>query len=138
LHSKALVEQRPVSIGWQTVLMFVPYVWFYAFYRIEKLRRGIVICFISHGIGILTLTILPPVYGVSLTFVFTFAITIYFIRKWSREWNDKLSTTGSEKKESLEYVRGEDSSNELLKKRYAMGEISKEEFEKKKKDLENS
>jgi len=66
-------------------------------------------------------------------------IAIYFIRIWSKEWNAKLSgTTFSEKKEPHEYFRGEDSSLELLKKRYAMGEISKEEFEKMKKDLENS
>ena len=64
-------------------------------------------------------------------------ITVYFIRIWSKEWNAKLlSPDIPEKKERSEYVRGEDSSIELLKKRYAMGEISKDEFEKMKKDLE--
>lgn len=64
-------------------------------------------------------------------------ISVYFIRLWSKEWNAKISTMGSEKKNTLEYVRKEDSSIELLKKRYAMGEISKEEFEKMKKDMED-
>ncbi len=38
-----LVKQERVSVNWQTLFCILPYIWIYAFYRIEKLRLGIVI-----------------------------------------------------------------------------------------------
>ena len=129
--------KKPVSIATQTLLCILPYVWIWAFLRIEKFRMGLLVLIVSVVISISLLMMLPLAYWLFVAIIFTILLPIYFIRKWSREWNAKLSTMGSEKKDTTEYVRKEDSSIELLKKRYAMGEISKDEFEKMKKDLEN-
>ena len=131
-----MVKQEPVSVGWQTVFMFIPYVWIYAFYRIEKLRLGIALLLIALIISTGVQMLWPYPYGFGIGLAVSIGLPIYFIRKWSREWNAELSTMSSEKMDTSEYVRKEDSSIELLKKRYAMGEISEEEFEKMKKDLE--
>ena len=114
------------------------YIWIWAFLRIEKFRMGLLVLIVSVAFSIPIQMMLPFPWGMFGAIIFTIFLPIYFIRKWSEEWNAKLSTMGSEKKDTTEYVRKDDSSIELLKKRYAMGEISKEDFEKKKKDLENS
>jgi len=133
-----VVEKKTVSVDWQTAFMFIPYVWIYAFYRIEKLGLGLVLFLFSIGISTALQMVLPFPYGLTVALIITIALTIRFIRKWSREWNTNLSSVSSEKKDTSEYVKKEDSSIELLKQRYAMGAISKEEFENIKKDLENS
>ena len=85
-----MVSQQPVSIGWQTVFMFVPYVWIYAFYRIEKLRMGIVLVLISIGINTGIQMLLPFPYGLAVSLAVTILLPVRFLRKWSREWNSKL------------------------------------------------
>ena len=35
-----MVKQEPVSIKWQIVFMFIPFVSIWAYYRIEKLMSG--------------------------------------------------------------------------------------------------
>jgi putative membrane protein len=55
-------------------------------------------------------------------------VAIIFLIRW-------LSVSSSSKWHTL---KPEESALEILKKRYARGEINKEEFEEKKKDLRNS
>jgi len=149
-----MADKKPVSVNWQSLFIIIPIIDLWAAYRVEKFR----IYFLVFWVGsIIVQTIVdyvmlgdklwndegnffssdPTVAIVQLAMMIVAAgIAVYFIRTWSKDWNAKLSSVSSEKKDTSEYVRKEDSSIELLKKRYAMGEISKEEFEKMKKDLE--
>ena len=150
-----MAEKKPVSVNWQSLFIIIPIIDLWAAYRVEKFRIYFLIFWVGGTIvqAIVSYAMLgdkywsdegffssdPTVATVELAMMVVAAgIAVYFIRIWSKKWNAKLSTMGSEKKDTSEYVRAEDSSIELLKKRYAMGEISKEEFEKMKNDLENS
>ena len=88
-----MVKQEPVSVGWQIVFLIIPYVWIYAFYRIEKLRIGLVLAIISTGAGIGFQMLLPFPWGLASSWVFYIIIPIYFIVKWSREWNKKFESS---------------------------------------------
>ena len=99
MHDTKLVKQAPVNIGWQIVFMFIPFVWIYAFYRIEKLRRGLGLMFgiffavIIIGAIIGVITGVSPTEYVNITILY-YAISagtgIYYMRKWSKEWNAKF------------------------------------------------
>ena len=90
-----MVEQKPVNVTLQTILMFIPLVWIYAFYRIEKLSMGLFLLFVAIAASIVIQVVVPYPYGLILAYVPTFAIPIYTIRKWSKEWNEKFQTENS-------------------------------------------
>ena len=85
-----MVERKPVIIAWQIAFMFFPFVWIYAFYRIEKLRMGIILMIITifpfTGIQML----FPFPYGMIMAIVIVIATPIYFVIRWSNEWNQKI------------------------------------------------
>ena len=85
-----MVKQAPVSIGWQIAFMFIPYAWIIAFYRIEKLRMGLLLLLGAVGISVVIQMILPFPYGFGLALAGSIALPIYFIREWSIEWNKKF------------------------------------------------
>ena len=88
-----MVEKKPVNIGWQTIFMIIPILNFWAFYRIEKLRLGLVIILAIEIPSFLFQMLLPFPYGLGVSigmFVISIAIPMYFVRKWSREWNQKF------------------------------------------------
>jgi len=88
-----VVKQQPVNVGWQTLFMFIPFVDIWAFYRIEKLKLGLVIIIVTAGADLGLRMMLPFPYGfvggIGML-IFSIAIQIYFIRKWSMEWNAKF------------------------------------------------
>jgi hypothetical protein len=90
-----LVEQKPVDVTLQTVFIFIPLVWIYAFYRIEQLSMGIFLFFVALAVSIVIQLVFPFPYGLIFAYVPTFAIPIYFIRKWSKEWNTKFQSENS-------------------------------------------
>ena len=98
------VKQEPVSIKWQIIFTFIPILNLYAFYKIQKLR--LFLCFIipisiagrfldalsgmqnvlrhEASLGaVLILSILLTGLGIGLS--------IWFVRKWSKQWNEKFS-----------------------------------------------
>lgn len=106
-----MVEQKPVSVNWQTLFVFIPFVDLWASYRIQKLRMFLLIFLVGFGIG--STLILIAVFGVEVFFMedvdefssnFTligvhigltiaqFALAVYLIRKWSKEWNKKFES----------------------------------------------
>ena len=89
--SLLLVEHKPVNVNWQTLFCILPYIWIFAFYRIEKLRIGIVIAFGVGFVSVLWSILVPFPYGLLGNLVISIGVPIYFIRKWSREWNERIS-----------------------------------------------
>jgi len=90
-----VVKQASVSIGWQTALVIIPYGWIYGFYRIEKLRWGLVLVLITVATNITVQTVLPWPFGLIVALGVLVILPIRFIRKWSREWNKKFSPNTS-------------------------------------------
>jgi len=100
-----MVRKEPVSVNWQTLFIMIPIIDLWATYRIEKLRLYILI---SVTIIVAELIIEISIFGVdsflmeqaeiaaqsSLQLAFILieiGISIILVRKWSREWNEKVS-----------------------------------------------
>jgi hypothetical protein len=77
-----MVRNAPVSVGWQILFSVLPIVWIWAAYRIEKLRMALLVFLPS---GFLIGLLIP--FPLSLVGI---AIPIYFMGRWSKQWNEKL------------------------------------------------
>jgi len=85
-----MAKKEPVSVGLQIILSILPYVWLYALYRIERLRIGLVLAAICTGIAIGIELLLPFPLGLTSSWIFYIIIPIYFVIKWSKQWNKKF------------------------------------------------
>ena len=97
-----MVEQKPVNVGVQVLFCFIPFLWIYGFYRIEKLRMAIVLGFVTALPMIGLQIVFPFPYGVGLSYILAFAIPIYFIVRWSREWNELVLSGEQENEKSID------------------------------------
>ena len=142
-----LAKKEPVSIFWQSIIMIIPTFDLFAAYRVEKLRKYLLFIIAYYIIAIILLVILFPInddaldkklffldptfddggIGIGMELI-AIGISIILIRKWSKEWNAKLLNHENTAKPNT-------SSFEILNERYAKGEITKEEFDKIKEDL---
>ncbi len=84
-------EKEPVSLFWQTVLCILPYIWIFAFLRIEKFMMGLVLLAVGFAVSIGINMVLPYPWGLFGSIIFTIVLPIYYVRKWSREWNYKIA-----------------------------------------------
>ena len=58
-----------------------------AFYRIGKLTKGLIIELIIFLVDLLIQTIIPWPFGVIFALPLTIGVPIYFVRKWTLEYN---------------------------------------------------
>ena len=101
-----MVKQEFVSTLWQCFFMIIPIVNFWAAWRIEKLRLFLIINMAIFLCGSIVIEIFFP--GELLgdgplsdeadqlnfaIWIIGIIIDIIIIRKWSNEWNTKLSVT---------------------------------------------
>ncbi len=105
-----MVKKEPVSINWQTLFAIIPIIGLWACYRIEKLRLYLIVIIAMLAVEFyITLMIFDEqdfdcFWGLIeceqtpyeplvmyLETVVSFAISIVLIRKWTREWNSKIS-----------------------------------------------
>ena len=104
-------KQQPVNIRVQTIFALIPSIDAWAFYRIQKLRKFILIV-LSLGFGFAPISLLvsstidtatldspldlytnPLFVAYIVGSIGTLHGTlVYFIRKWSREWNEKFES----------------------------------------------
>jgi len=83
-------ERHRVSIAVQVILCLIPLVWIYGFFRIEKLRAGILMLI---GVAILAVVIqflIPFEFGYGLAWLVSFLTPLYYMVKWSQKWNDSI------------------------------------------------
>jgi len=100
-----------VSLTRQTIFVLIPVLDLIAFYKIKKLRKYLLIVYLG-VVGIAStaysMVVTPESWAFNdnydpnfmmdpeswaLTFpmiAITYAISIYLVRKWSREWNEKF------------------------------------------------
>ncbi len=105
-----LIATKPVSLFWQTLFTFILFCDLYAFYRIQKLRRSLLIVVFPNAILSTTIASIfadfncePDwwlvligyddclFYGVNVLIGIIYGgflvFSIYLVRKWSKEWN---------------------------------------------------
>jgi len=126
------VKREPVNVNTQTVLAVIPIVDFWAAYRIQKFRLW---CLLYVGLLALNVPIemvLPYPYGLTIAIIVDVSLVIYLMRKWSNEWNALISSSLKEDKTTSK------SPMMLLQERYVRGEITREEFDKMKADLNDN
>lgn len=102
-----MVRKEPVSVNWQSVFMLIPFVDLWAAYRIEKLRLFllyflVIAVAIYFVIGFVMFqerifedeseNLDIKFFGIALEVVIV-GVSIVVIRKWSREWNEKVNLT---------------------------------------------
>jgi len=106
-----MVKQKPVNIKNQTIFALIPSIDAWAFYRIQKLRKFILIVLslgfafspislaVSSSIDTSSLTGPLDLYSNPVFLLYIIGtvgtlhgVLIYFIRKWSKEWNEKFQS----------------------------------------------
>ena len=104
-----MVKQKPVNVKLQTIFALIPSVDVWAFYRIQKLRKFILIVLaigfafspislsVSASIDTSTLTSPLDLYTNPIFLLYVIGsigtlhgTLVYFIRKWSKEWNERF------------------------------------------------
>ena len=116
-----MVKHEPVNINHQMILSVIPWVGLYAFYRVQKLRKYLLIMITASIIGysiilgvlfgtmiqnnspeeIRTIYQTFREYSQSLSLnatliIISALVDIYLIRRWSKKWNEKLELGISE------------------------------------------
>ena len=85
-----MVALKRVNVGIQVIFCIIPYLWVYGFYRIEKLRMGLVIIVVTFVASIGIQMLLPYPYGLGTAYIFSIVLPTVFMIRWSREWNVRV------------------------------------------------
>ena len=103
-----MVDKKSVNVNWQTVFALIPIIDLWAAYRIEKFRLYFFIFWVGSVIvqTFVTYAMLgkafwndegwffssdPTVASVEIAMMIVAAgLQMYFLRKWSKDWNAKL------------------------------------------------
>ncbi len=109
--TEKMVKQKSVTVAWQVVFTFIPFVNLWAFYRIQKLRLYLLIIIGSSIIaGIIMGIIMVIIMGIAFGspgssmemldvsyYISSIGVSIaiqllaiYLVVKWSRNWNAKF------------------------------------------------
>jgi hypothetical protein len=78
-----------INIRGQMILAIIPsfITQLIAFYRIRKFTKGLVIELIIFLVDVLVQTIIPWPFGVIFALPLTVGVPVYFVRKWTLEYN---------------------------------------------------
>lgn len=91
-------KKKRVSVGLQVVCIFIPFAWIWAFYRIEKLGKGVMIMIGGYGVAII-LGVIGSLEDGALIAIFGyigwFGYVVWLMVKWSDQWNESISKNPS-------------------------------------------
>ena len=138
------MNTKPIDLTGQTILALIPSLitQLIAFFRIQKFKKGVLISLGAVGASIGVQMLLPFPYGIIMAFPIVMTIPTYFVRKWTRQFNDNLSYTPQETpspiQDNFSEINNEQNTKSLkiLKERLARGDVSKEEYDELKKEFE--
>ena len=111
-----MANEKSVNVTAQIIMMFIPFAWIWAFYRIDKFWQGLGLFALGIVIGFMVAMIFgatEAIYEIAqygellseevsegtenlsyvVSFIVASVIGVYFIRKWSIEWNDQILKT---------------------------------------------
>ncbi|HYL66082.1 MAG TPA: hypothetical protein VEU72_02905 [Nitrosopumilaceae archaeon] len=88
-----MANEKQVKLWEQILLAIVDPLWIYGFYRIHKLRKGAIV----GGVSLATSWIISDKIAVwswwyVMLWIATSSFIIYYMIKWSKEWNKKLDS----------------------------------------------
>ena len=86
-----MVDKKSYNVKNQIIISFLPVVWIIAYYRIEKVKMGLILVLAFFGLSIGLQMLLPYPYGIIVTLVVIIPISVKYIRKWTIEWNRKVN-----------------------------------------------
>jgi len=94
-----MVEKEPVSVNWQTLFILIPIIDLWAAYRVEKLGLYILLIIALIVVGFIVGFVEGFLFfglsntGSMVVVLIGLIVSIYLIRKWSEEWNEKFETS---------------------------------------------
>ena len=97
-----MVRKEPVSVNWQTLFSIIPIIDLWATYRIEKFRLYLLVLIVIAVIVFVTqIAILGFDAAVEVqddisdyfVILIQIGVGIILVRKWSKEWNEKVAKT---------------------------------------------
>jgi len=79
-----------INVRGQMILAIIPsfITQLIAFYRIRKLSKGLVVELIIFLVDVLIQAIIPWPFGVIFALPLTVGVPVYFVRKWTLEFNN--------------------------------------------------
>ena len=83
-------ERKRVSVAVQVILCFIPLVWLFGFFRIEKLIAGILMLIGVAILAVIIQFIIPFELGYVIAWIVSILVPIHYMIKWSSEWNDSV------------------------------------------------
>ena len=84
---------KTVSVPVQILIsVLVPFAAFWATYRVKKLRLYILFILALFGISFPISWLIPFPFSLFVIVAIGIGVTIYYIRKWSIEWNNNISS----------------------------------------------
>jgi hypothetical protein len=104
-----MVKQKPVSVNWQTLFVFIPILDLWAFYSVQKLRMALLIFLVGFGAAAIALNFAilgsdaflvedPDVIYSNSAYIGSsiglaiaqYGLAVYLVRRWSKDWNKKF------------------------------------------------
>ena len=86
-----------IGLAGQTILAIIPsfITQLIAFYRIKQFKKGGLIELGLIGMSIGLNMILPFPFGLIITLIIAIVIPVYYVRKWTEEFNAKVGTNAT-------------------------------------------
>ena len=119
-----MVEKKPVSVNWQTLFILIPIIDLWAAYRVEKLGWYILVIIAMFVFGFIVgfveglLFLGTSDFASWIVVLVGLVVSIYLIRKWSEEWNEKFETSDKDddSPDGVTYKHDDDPPNVTYKK----------------------